>query len=145
MHWSDTQLAEIRYFCTSTRSRTPKILVGLPLKLQLGFILIIFSHYRVTEFQSSDIKAFYKLLYTPHFSPDQLRAPSPARIAKALERLGPEHNRGKDGYQISQISVRCLGEGRYQITEVSPVYVDDYVNELKYGYEKGYVQYFMEE
>ena len=145
MDWSKTQLAEIRYFCTSTRSRTPKILVGLPLKLQLGFVLIIFSYYHVTEFQISDIKAFYKLLYTPHFSPDQLRAPSPARIAKALEQLGPEHNRVKDGYQISQISVRCLGEGRYQITEVSPVYVDDYVNELKYGYEKGYVQYFMEE
>ncbi len=145
MNWSKTQLAEIRYFCTSTRSRTPRFLCSCTLKLQLAVILVIFSHYNATEFQISDIKAFYKLLYTPHFSPDQLRAPSPARIAKALERLGPEHNRGKDGYQISQISVRCLGEGRYQITEVSPVYVDDYVNELKYGYEKGYVQYFMEE
>ena len=142
MSWSKTQLAEIRYFCTSTRSRTPKILVGLPLKFQLGFILIIFSHYNVTEFQISDIKAFYKLLYTPHFKSDQLRPPSPARIAKALERLGKEHDRGKSGYQIS---VRCLGEDRYQITEVSPVYVNDYVNELEYGYKKGYVQYFMEE
>ena len=61
MDWSNTQLAEIRYFCTSTRCRTPKILEGLPLKLQLGFILIIFSHYRVTEFQISDINC---LLYT---------------------------------------------------------------------------------
>ena len=99
MDWSDTQLAEIRYFCTSTRSRTPKILVGLPLKFQLGFILIIFSHYQVTEFQSSDIKAFYKLLYTPHFRPDQLRAPSPARIAKALEKLDKEPK--------CQINVQC--------------------------------------
>ena len=137
MHWSDTQLAEIRYFCTSTRSRTPKILVGLPLKLQLGFILIIFSHYQVTEFQISDITAFYKLLYTPHFRPDQLRAPSPARIAKALEQLDKDPN--------CQINVQCLEEDRYRILWVSPIYADDYVKELDYGYERGYVQYFMEE
>ncbi len=137
MNWSTTQLAEIRYFCTSTRSRTPRILIGLPLKFQLGFILIIFFHYNVTEFQISDIKAFYKLLHTPHLRPDQLRAPSPARIAKALEQLDKDHHH--------QINVHCLGEDRYQIVWVSPIYVDDYVNELKYGYERGYVQYFMEE
>ncbi len=39
--------------------------------------------------------------------------------------------------------VRCLGEARYQITEVSPRYISDYQNELNYGYEKGYVQYFI--
>ena len=137
MDWSKTQLAEIRYFCTSTRSRTPKILVGLPLKPQLGFILIIFSHYQVTEFQISDIKAFYKLLYTPHFRPDQLRAPSPARIAKALEQLDKDPN--------CQINVQCLEEDRYRILWVSPTYADDYVKELDYGYERGYIQYFMEE
>ena len=137
MHWSDTQLAEIRYFCTSTRSRTPKILAGLPLKLQLGFILIIFSHYRVTEFQISDIKAFYKSLYTPHFRPDQLRAPSPARNANA------RGHQDKDPH--SQINVQCLEEDRYRIFWVSPIYADDYVKELDYGYERGYVQYFMEE
>ena len=137
MDWSKTQLAEIRYFCTSTRSRTPKILVGLPLKLQLGFVLIIFSYYHITEFQISDIKAFYKLLYTPHFKSDRLRVPSPARIAKALEQLDKDPN--------CQINVQCLEEDRYRIFWVSPIYADDYVKELDYGYERGYVQYFMEE
>ena len=142
MNWSKTQLAEIRYFCTSTRSRSPRFFFCATLKLQIAIILVIFSHYRVTEFQTADIKEFFKSLHTSHLGPDQLRPPSPARIAKALERLSQEHDRGKDGYQIS---VRCLGEDRYQITEVSPVYVNDYVNELEYGYKKGYVQYFMEE
>ena len=137
MNWSKTQLAEIRYFCTSTRSRTPRFLCSCTLKLQLAVILVIFSHYNATEFQISDIKAFYKLLYTPHFRPDQLRAPSPARIAKALEQLDKDPN--------PQINVHCLGEERYQIVWVSPIYADDYVKELDYGYERGYVQYFMEE
>ena len=88
-------------------------------------------------FQLADIKAFYKLLYTPHFSPDQLRAPSPARIAKALEQLDKDPN--------CQINVQCLEEDRYRILWVSPIYADDYVKELDYGYERGYVQYFMEE
>ena len=50
------------------------------------------------------------------------------RIAKALEQLG----RGC----YYQIHVRCLGEARYQITEVSPRYISDYQNELNYGYER---------
>ena len=137
MNWSKTQLAEIRYFCTSTRSRTPRFLCSCTLKLQLAVILVIFSHYNAREVQISDIKAFYKLLYTPHFKSDQLRAPSPARIAKALEQLDKDPN--------PQINVHCLGEERYQIVWVSPIYVDDYVKELDYGYERGYVQYFMEE
>ena len=137
MNWSKTQLAEIRYFCTSTRSRTPRFLCSCTLKLQLAVILVIFSHYNATEFQISDIKAFYKLLYTPHFKSDRLRVPSPARIAKALEQLDKDSN--------SQINVHCLGEECYQIVWVSPIYVDDYVKELDYGYERGYVQYFMEE
>ena len=137
MNWSKTQLAEIRYFCTSTRSRTPRFLCSCTLKLQLAVILVIFSHYNATEFQISDIKAFYKLLYTPHFKSDRLRVPSPARIAKALEQLDKDSN--------SQINVHCLGEACYQIVWVSPIYVDDYVKELDYGYERGYVQYFMEE
>ena len=137
MNWSNTQLAEIRYFCTSTRSRTPKILCHRMLKIQLGFVLIIFSHYNIKEFHLTDIKAFYKSLYTRHFKPEQLRTPSPARIAKALEQLDQD-----DRYHIN---VRCLGEDRYQITEVDPIYEDDYVNELNYGYTKGYIQYFMEE
>ena len=77
------------------------------------------------------------MLNTPHFKSDQLRAPSPARIAKALEQLDKDSN--------SQINVHCLGEACYQIVWVSPIYVDDYVKELDYGYERGYVQYFMEE
>ena len=81
-------------------------------------------------------QAFYKLLYTPHFSPDQLRAPSPARIAKALEQLDKDPN--------CQINVQCLEEDRYRILWVSPIYADDYVKELDYGYARGYVQYFME-
>ncbi len=137
MDWSKTQLAEIRYFCTSTRSRTPRILCSLTLKLQLGFVLVIFSHYNITEFQLTDIKAFYKSLYTQHFTPDRLPTPSPARIAKALGQLDKD-----DHYQIN---VCCLGGDRYRILGVSPIYVNDYVNELNYGYEKGYVQYFMEE
>ena len=137
MDWSKAQLAEIRYFCTSTRSRTPKMLCGYTLKLQLGFVLIIFASYQIREFQIADIKAFYKLLYTPLFGPDQLRTPSPSRIAKALEQL--------DRDEHCRINVRCMGEDRYQILEVSPLYVEDYINELKYGYEKGFVQFFMEE
>ena len=137
MNWSKTPLAEIRYFCTSTRSRTPRFLCSCTLKLQLAVILVIFSHYNATEFQISDIKAFYKLLYTPHFRPDQLRAPSPARIAKALEQLDKDPN--------CQINVQCLEADRYRILWVSPTYADDYVKELDHGYERGYVQYFMEE
>ena len=137
MDWSDTQLAEIRYFCTSTRSRTPRILCGCTLKLQLGLLLTIFASYQVTEFRLADVKAFYKLLVTPQFGPDRLRPPSPARIARALEQLDQDPH--------FQIRVRCLGEERYQITEISPRYVSDYRNELKYGYERGYVQYFCSE
>ena len=70
MDWSNTQRAEIQYFCTSTRSRTPRVLCGCTLKLQLGFILTIFASYQITEFQLTDIKAFYKLLHTPHFGPE---------------------------------------------------------------------------
>ncbi len=73
----------------------------------------------------------------PHFRPDQLRAPSPARIAKALEQLDKDPD--------CQINVQCLEEDRYRIFWVSPIYADDYVKELDYGYERGYVQYFMEE
>ena len=68
---------------------------------------------------------------------DQLRAPSPARIAKALEQLDKDPD--------CQINVQCLEEDRYRIFWVSPIYADDYVKELDYGYERGYVQYFMEE
>ena len=137
MNWSNTQLAEIRYFCTSTRSQTPKILCHRMLKIQLGFALIIFSHYNIKEFHLTDIKAFYKSLYTRHFKPEQLRTPSPARIAKALEQLDKDPD--------CQINVQCLEEDRYRIFWVSPIYADDYVKELDYGYERGYVQYFMEE
>ena len=135
MDWSNTQRAEIQYFCTSTRSRTPRLLCGCTLKLQLGFILTIFASYQITEFQLTDIKAFYKLLHTPHFGPEQLRPPPPSRIAKALEQLDRDCH--------YQIHIRCLGEARYQITEVSPRYISDYQNELNYGYERGYVQYFI--
>ena len=82
-------------------------------------------------------KRFTNCSIPPHFRPDQLRAPSPARIAKALEQLDKDPN--------CQINVQCLEEDRYRILWVSPIYADDYVKELDYGYERGYVQYFMEE
>ncbi len=128
MDWSNTQRAEIQYFCTSTRSRTPRVLCGCTLKLQLGFILTIFASYQITEFQLTDIKAFYKLLHTPHFGPEQLRPPPP--------HASPRLWNSWTGIAIIRSASAVWGEARYQITGVCPHYISDYRNELNYGYER---------
>lgn len=130
MNWSKTQLAEIQYYCTSTRSRAPRDFICYPFSLQIELIVDFFFYYSVTTFQVEDIKDFYKIFRIPRPRSDGLRNPSPAQVSKALDRMK---------------NVRRIGEGRFQILGINDLFSRFYADELKYGYEKGYVQYFLEE
>lgn len=125
MHWSNTQLAEIKYYCTSTRCRTS--FPCYPFSWQIETILEIFFFYSIKKFQIEDIKEFYKTLRVQKPRSDGLRNPSPRQIAQALERME---------------NVRHVGENCYQIIDANSSF---YADELEYGYRKGFVQYFMEE
>ena len=125
MNWSKTQLAEIKYYCTSTRCRT-----SFPCYVfssQIETILEIFFFYSIKKFQIEDVKDFYRTLRIPKPRSDGLRNPSPRQIAQALSRME---------------NVRHLEGDCYQITDANITF---YADELEYGYGKGFVQYFLEE
>lgn len=130
MNWSNTQLAEIQYYCTSTRSRVPRHFVCYPFRWQIEVIIDLFFYYSIPEFQVEDIKDFYKTFRIPKPRSDGLQNPSPRQIAQALDWMK---------------NVRRIGEDRYQILSPDGFFPKHYADELKYGFEKGYVQYFMEE
>jgi len=130
MDWQKQDLAELKYYCTSTRSRVPRHFQCYPFSWQIDVIMNLFFYYSITEFQIGDIKDFYKTLRIPKPRSEGLRNPSPAQITKALERME---------------NVRRIGEDRFQILGADAHFSKFYAEELKYGYEKGYVQYFMEE
>ena len=130
MNWSKAQLAELNYFCHSTRSRAPRHFQCYPFSDQIETIIDFFFYYSITEFQVGDIKDFFKTLRIPKPRSDGLRNPSPKQIIQALDRMK---------------NIRPLGEDRYQILSPRDWSLTSYADELKYGYEKGYVQYFMEE
>ena len=127
MNWQDIALAEMKYYCHSTRKRDKMHFCCLPFSSQIETILEIFFYYSVTEFCVGDIKEFYRIMRIPKARSEGLRNPSPRQIAQALDRMK---------------NVRHTGTDRCQIIDANTSY---YANELKYGYEKGYVQYFMEE
>jgi len=130
MNWSKEQLAELNYYCHSTRSRVPRHFQCYPFSLQIEVIVDLFFYYSITEFQIGDIKDFYKTFRIPKPRSDGLRNPSPKQIAQALGRMK---------------NVQPLGEDRYLILGTNDYSPNWYSDELNYGYEKGYVQYFMEE
>ena len=96
----------------------------------MNVIIDLFFYYSMTEFQVGDIKEFFKMLHIPKPRSDGLRNPSPKQIVQALDRMN---------------YVRHCGEGRCQILSPNDYFAKFYSDELNYGYEKGYVQYFMEE
>ena len=130
MNWSDTQLAELNYFCHSTRSRVPRHFPCYPFSWQIDVIIDLFFYYSFTEFHLMDIKEFYKILRIPKPRSDGLRTPSSRQIAQALGKME---------------NIRLLEENRYQILRPNNYFAKFYADELEYGYAKGYVQYFMEE
>ena len=125
MTWSKAQLAEIRYYCTSTRCRTS--FPCYPFSWQIETILEIFFFYSIKIFKIEDVKEFYRTLQLRKPRSDGLQNPSPRQIARALERIE---------------TVRCLGEDCYQIIDAN---ISFYADELEYGYMKGFVQHFLEE
>ena len=125
MTWSKAQLAEIKYYCTSTRCRTS--FPCYPFSWQIETILEIFFFYSIKKFQIEDIKEFYKTLRISKPRSDGLRNPSPRQIAQALSRME---------------NVRLIEGDCYQITDANITF---YADELEYGYGKGIVQYFLEE
>lgn len=125
MNWSKAQLAEIKYYCTSTPCRT-----SFPCYVfssQIETVLEIFFFYSIKKFQIEDVKEFYRTLRIPKPRSDGLRNPSPKQIAQALSRMK---------------NVRHLEGDCYQITDANITF---YADELEYGYGKGFVQYFLEE
>lgn len=130
MNWSNTQLAELNYFCNSTRSRVPRHFHCYALSDQIKTIIDFFFYYSIMEFQVKDIKDFFKTFRISKPRSDGLRNPSPRQIVQALDRMK---------------NVQRAGEDRYQILSPSDWFLAPYADELRYGYEKGYVQYFMEE
>ena len=124
MDWQDTALAEMKYYCHSTRKRDKMRFCCLPFTTQIETILELFAYYSAMEFCVGDIKEFYKIMAIPKARSEGLRNPSPKQIAQALNRMK---------------NVQHIGDDRYQILEANTL---SYANELKYGYEKGYVQYF---
>ena len=125
MNWSNAQLAEIKYYCTSTRCRTS--FPCYPFSSQIETILEIFFFYSIKKFKIEDVKEFYRTLRIPKPRSDGLRNPSPRQIAQALGRME---------------NVRHLEGDCYQITDANITF---YADELEYGYGKGFVQYFLEE
>ena len=125
MNWSKAQLAEIKYYCTSTHCRTS--FPCYPFSTQIETILDIFFFYSIKKFHIEDIKELYRTLRLPKPRSDGLRNPSPGQIARALDRME---------------NVRPAGEDCYQILDAN---LSFYADELEYGYMKGFVQYFMEE
>ena len=130
MEWTKEQRAEIQYFCNSTRSRCPRHFHCYGFSCQIETIIDFFFYYSITEFQVGDIKAFYKTFRIPKPRSEGLRNPSPKQIIQALDRMK---------------NIQRIGEDRYQILSPSDWFLAPYASELKYGYEKGYVQYFLEE
>lgn len=125
MDWSNAQLAEIKYYCTSTRCRTS--FPCYPFSLQIETILEILFFYSIKRFHIKDVKEFYQTLRIPKPRSNGLRNPSPRQIAQALSRME---------------NVRHIEDDCYQIIDANIAF---YADELEYGYEKGFVQYFLEE
>ncbi len=130
MNWTKEQLAELNYFCHSTRKRDKADIACDVFSGQIETIIDLFFYYSITEFQVGDIKDFYKTFRIPKIRSEGLRNPSPKQIIQALDRIK---------------NIRRIGEDRYQILSPRDWFLVSYADELKYGYEKGYVQYFMEE
>ena len=83
MTWSKAQLAEIKYYCTSTRCRTS--FPCYPFSWQIETILKIFFFYSIKKFQIEDIKEFYNTsgFQSPVRTDCEIRLPgrSPRRSA----------------------------------------------------------------
>lgn len=120
MEWNKLNLNEIEYFCKHLKCRVE--FDCLPFSWALESVIKIFSYYKIEQFEIHDIVLFYKMIKAKSARTDKVKKYTLTQIRNGLNRMK---------------EVECIENNSYKIN-----YIDSsiYDNELKYGYENGYIK-----
>lgn len=118
MELDKLNLKEVEYYCNDLRCRAD--FDCLPFSSALIQILRIFGYYNIKIFSVQDLQIFYNIIKLKSSQTGKLKKYTDSQIANVLNKFDFIEN--KDNlYQIKSIDT------------------DSYADEIKYGYEKGYI------